>query len=190
MSSRPTRSTARDLGIADPRLRGRIKAAEHPPCNALRRMHARIWPDFVARYGIFGWSRRSHNGCDGLLRPGQPMSSRFEFIRAQKASCPVWLLCRVLRVSMSGFCAWSRPERDQTSTAPSELDCRLPWAFMASRARYGGRRLRQLLQPEFGFSRATVARRMRALEPAQFTSRPDLETPTRCLTALTECPFS
>jgi transposase InsO family protein len=104
------------------------------------------------------------------------MNLRFEFIRAQKAMYPVWLLCRVLRVSRSGFYAWSRPERHQTETAPSELDGRLQQAFAASRARYGSRRLHQLLQAEFGVSRATVARHMRALELRARRKRPFVRT--------------
>lgn len=86
---------------------------------------------------------------------------RFAFIQAEKASFSVRMLCRVLRVSPSGFYAWrdrpvsSRARRDQ------QLRVLVRASHAASRCRYGSPRVHADLREQGeAVSRKRVARLM------------------------------
>ena len=72
---------------------------------------------------------------------------RFGFIRRQMKAYPVTVLCKVMRVSRSGFYQYLKrndqgPERDPAETA---LKARIQAIFKAHRSKYGARRIMEEL---------------------------------------------
>jgi putative transposase len=68
---------------------------------------------------------------------------RFDFIRQQMKAYPVTVLCKVMRVSRSGFYQYLKrndqgPERVPVETA---LKARIQAIFKAHRSKYGARRI-------------------------------------------------
>ena len=61
----------------------------------------------------------------------------FRFIDAQRASYPVSLLCRVLKVSRSGYYAWSRRPPSRRSVEDSALSAKIREVHERSRRTYG-----------------------------------------------------
>ena len=102
--------------------------------------------------------------------------SRYRFIDGQRAAHPVRLLCQVLRVPASGYCAW---QHAQQRIAPGEpaWETALVKAFGHHKRRYGTRRLPVALRRKgyrVGRHRLRVAMRrrgLRALQPKAFTPR-------------------
>ena len=100
---------------------------------------------------------------------------RFAFIAAKKAEHTVSILCRCLRVTRSGFYAWSR----RPVSAHGQLDARLRVKvrafFDASHGRYGSPRLQEDLREDgHRVSRKRVVRLMQdeglqARAPKRFT---------------------
>lgn len=86
----------------------------------------------------------------------------FEFIDAEKASYPVWVLCKVLKVSRSGYYDWrSRPpsKRSQQNAALTE---KIQEIHQRSRKTYGSPRIHaELKAMGIRCSRKRVARLMR-----------------------------
>lgn len=88
---------------------------------------------------------------------------RFVFIGAEKATYPVVILCRVLRVSPSGFYAWRHRTRSARTQADHRLRHQIVALHTASRGTYGSPRLHRALQHQgLGVSRKRVVRLMRA----------------------------
>ena len=87
---------------------------------------------------------------------------RFAFIRAEKASFPVTVMCRVLQVAKSGFYAWrSRPESTRTRD-DRRLKAQIRASHEASKRRYGCPRIHQDLKAAGEqVSRKRVARLMK-----------------------------
>jgi hypothetical protein len=87
---------------------------------------------------------------------------RFVFIRAERASYPVRVLCAVLEVSRSGYSAWlGRPEPART-TADAQLTVEIAAVHKRSRATYGSPRVhRELRARGLRVSRKRVERLMR-----------------------------
>src|SRR3954463_4886784 len=56
------------------------------------------------RSGAAAGGARDPKKSDGLLRQGEQV--RFDFIRAEKATHDVTILCEVLQVSRQGYYAW------------------------------------------------------------------------------------
>jgi putative transposase len=95
----------------------------------------------------------------GLHREGERV--KFEFIRAEQAEFPISLMCRMLRVSRSGFYAWvERPE----STRRKEdirLKVLIREAHELGRRNYGSPRVHEaLLRKKERISRKRVIRLM------------------------------
>jgi transposase InsO family protein len=87
---------------------------------------------------------------------------RFVFIRAERVSYPVRVLCAVLEVSRSGYSAWlGRPEPART-TADAQLTVEIAAVHKRSRATYGSPRVhRELRARGLRVSRKRVERLMR-----------------------------
>jgi transposase InsO family protein len=87
---------------------------------------------------------------------------KFEFIEARKAQYPVVDLCRVLRVSRSGFYAWSKREESVRARENRRLGLEVKAAFTESKGRYGSPRLwHQLRAAGVQIGRHRTARLMR-----------------------------
>jgi putative transposase len=88
--------------------------------------------------------------------------SRYRFIAAEKVNHPVRILCRVLKVSPSGFYAWSRRQPSARAQADMTLGECIRRIHRRSRGTYGAPRIRAALAAEGVFvSRKRVARLMR-----------------------------
>jgi len=96
---------------------------------------------------------------------------RYPFIAAEKARYPVTALCRVLRVSTSGFYAWLRRHPSARANAAAKLHAAIKSAFDESRGTYGSPRLHaELIAQGFEVSKTRVEREMRTL--GLFARRP------------------
>jgi len=75
----------------------------------------------------------------GLLREGERV--RFAFIDVEKASWPVKVLCRALKVSTSGFYAWKQRPEALHEVEDRRLGVRVREAHRRSRQTYGSPRV-------------------------------------------------
>jgi transposase InsO family protein len=89
---------------------------------------------------------------------------RFAFIDVEKASYPVRMLCRVLRVSRSGFYAWIRRKPSSRDLKDEQLRPKIVEAFKKGRGTYGSPRVKNdLVEQGYVIGRRRVARLMRDL---------------------------
>jgi putative transposase len=90
--------------------------------------------------------------------------SRFRFIHAEKASTPITVLCRALRVSRAGYYAWARRGVSARARADAALTERIRPVHAASRGPYGAPRVHAELADAHRIrcGRKRVARLMRA----------------------------
>ncbi|BCS32393.1 transposase [Luteitalea sp. TBR-22] len=87
---------------------------------------------------------------------------RFAWIATEKATHPLRVLCRVLRVTPSGFYAWQRRPLSAHARRDGELDVRIRALFTKARQRYGSPRIHDdLREAGVPVSRKRVARLMR-----------------------------
>lgn len=89
--------------------------------------------------------------------------SRYRFIRAERATYPVTVLCRVLRVSRAGYYAWAGRGVSARAQADEDLSAQIKEAHARSRGTYGVPRVHAALRAAgTRTSRRRVARLMRA----------------------------
>ena len=89
---------------------------------------------------------------------------RFAFIDVEKASYPLRILCRVLRVSKSGYYAWRRRKPSNRDLEDERLRPKVLAAFKAGRGTYGSPRVQsELVDQGFEIGRHRVARLMREM---------------------------
>ena len=87
---------------------------------------------------------------------------KFAFVRDHRRVWPVGVICRVLRVSRSGFYAWQRRRPSPRQRCQEELIGKIKTAYAQSRGLYGSPRVyRALLIDGQVVSRNTVAKLMR-----------------------------
>ena len=87
---------------------------------------------------------------------------KFAFVREHRRVWPVRVICRVLRVSRSGFYAWQRRGPSPRQRRQEELIGKIKTAYAQSRGLYGSPRVyRALLIDGQVVSRNTVAKLMR-----------------------------
>ena len=88
---------------------------------------------------------------------------RFAFVRDHRAEFPVEVLCEVLKVSRSGYYAWTRRPPSPAALRRDGLVAAIRQAHAASRATYGSPRVCRALQATgVACSENTVAKLMRA----------------------------
>jgi hypothetical protein len=88
--------------------------------------------------------------------------SCFKFIEAQKANYPISLLCRVLRVSRSGYYDWKNRPPSKRSQQDAALTERIREIHQRSRKTYGSPRIHaELRAMGIRCGRNRVARLMR-----------------------------
>jgi putative transposase len=89
--------------------------------------------------------------------------SRYRFIHAERATYPVTILCRVLRVSRAGYYAWAGRGASARARADEALQAQIAAAHDRSRGTYGAPRVHATLRAAgIRTSRRRVARLMRA----------------------------
>ncbi len=89
---------------------------------------------------------------------------RYRFIEVEKAMYPVTMLCRVLRVSRSGFYAWQQHPISPRAEETRRLDVEIKKLFEASKRRSGSPKItRALMDRGWQVGKNRVARRMRVL---------------------------
>ena len=76
---------------------------------------------------------------------------RFEFIRVEKVRYPVRLMCRLLRVSASGFYSWLRQGGSVRERSDREILRIIREVFQASRETYGSPRVHEELRADLAF---------------------------------------
>ena len=87
---------------------------------------------------------------------------RYRFIEVEKAMYPVTMLCRVLRVSRSGFYAWQQHPISPRAEETRRLDVEIKKLFEASKRRSGSPKItRELTKRGWRVSKNRVPRRMR-----------------------------
>jgi putative transposase len=87
--------------------------------------------------------------------------SRYRFIEAEKAGHSVVRLCRLLRVSPSGYYAWRKRAPSGRATANATLIERIRTVHEQSRGTYGSPRVHAELREAGPVGRKRVARLMR-----------------------------
>ena len=89
--------------------------------------------------------------------------SRYRFIREERATYPVTLLCRVLQVARSAYYAWARRGVSARAQADAVLTTQIAAAHTRSRRTYGAPRIHaELRAAGVRCARKRVARLMRA----------------------------
>ena len=88
--------------------------------------------------------------------------SRYRFIEAEKAGHAVVRLCRLLRVSPSGYYAWKQRVPSARTQANAALTERIRTVHVRSRGTYGSPRIHAELREAGPVGRKRVARLMRA----------------------------
>jgi putative transposase len=89
---------------------------------------------------------------------------RFAFIDVEKASYPMRILCRVLKVSRGGYYAWRARKPSRRDLEDERLRPRVAEAFQTGRGTYGSPRvLAELVDQGFEIGRRRVARLMREM---------------------------
>ena len=88
--------------------------------------------------------------------------TRFAFIDSEKAHHDVSVLCRLLKVSRSGFYAWLRRPRSARAVADEVLSVQIRTAYQDNRQVYGAPRVHaELAAAGVHVGRKRVARLMR-----------------------------
>ncbi len=89
--------------------------------------------------------------------------SQYRFIHAEKATYPIVVLCRALRVARSAYYAWARRGASARARAEADLSAQIAAVHARSRATYGAPRVHAALRAEgTRCGRKRVARLMRA----------------------------
>jgi len=87
---------------------------------------------------------------------------KFAFIREHRRSWPVEVMCRVLKVSRSGFYAWYKRPVSQRSQRNQQLLEKIRKVYRENQQRYGSPRVYRALRIDGELvSRNTIARLMR-----------------------------
>jgi len=89
--------------------------------------------------------------------------SHYRFIHAERATYPITILCRVLRVARSAYYAWARRGVSARARSDEELATQIAAAHERSRRTYGAPRIHAALRAQgVRCARKRVARLMRA----------------------------
>ena len=89
---------------------------------------------------------------------------RFAFIDVEKASYPLRISCRVLRVSRSGYYAWRDRLPSPRALEDEQLRPKIVEAFKTGRGTYGSPRvLDELIDQGYEVGRRRIARLMREM---------------------------
>ncbi|HTX52752.1 MAG TPA: IS3 family transposase [Candidatus Baltobacteraceae bacterium] len=141
----------RDRGRGD----GGLTSAEREELARLRRENRKLLQerDILSKAG-------------GLVceREARDTEALFGFVKANQATQPVRLMCRLLRVSASGFYAWQERPMSARRRADIGLAARIHEIYRRSKGRYGSPNIHAELKDDYDVhvGRKRVARLMRA----------------------------
>ena len=111
---------------------------------------------------------------------------RYRFIDKEEALYPLWLLCRVMRVSRSAYHAYQSGKSYVVSATKAALGERVKAVFYQHRRRYGSRRIVAEIKAEgVSVGRFVVRSQMqrlglRAIAPRSFVPRTTDSRHTTC----------
>ena len=101
-------------------------------------------------------------------------------MKANQASYPVSMMCRLLEVSTSGYYAWLKRPPSKRSREDAILTDRIRWIYLLSRSSYGAPRVYEELKDEgVRVGRKRVARLMRAAGLQGISRRKRVRTTVR-----------
>lgn len=130
------------------------------PLGPSRRASARSSTVYDGRTRRSEWSEK-YGQSRSLLRQGNDV--RFTFIRAEKATWPVRVMCRVLGVSPSGFYAWCKRPNSPRVHGDTGLAVAIAESHTKSRGTYGSPRVHADLRAQgYRVSRKRIIRLMRS----------------------------
>ena len=159
-SDRPVTEIAAHLGVTAKSLHEWIAAVRPAPPTRLT-SDERTELQALRRECATADGARHPKKSHGLLRPGEQLS--FRFIAAEKATYPVWALCRALDVSPSGYYAWRGRPLSPRAQTDIGLGHAIRVAHATSGGRYGSPRVHRAVRAEgHPVGRRRVIRLMRA----------------------------
>jgi len=101
-------------------------------------------------------------------------------VKANQASYPVAMVCRLLEVSTSGYYAWLKRSPSKRAREGAILSDRIRWIYLRSRSTYGAPRVYEELMDEgVRIGRKRVARLMRAAGLQGVSRRKSVRTTAR-----------
>jgi len=101
-------------------------------------------------------------------------------VKANQASYPVAMVCRLLEVSTSGYYAWVKRTPSKRSREDAILSDRIRWIYLRSRSTYGAPRVHEELRDEgVRVGRKRVARLMRVAGLQGVSRRKSVRTTVR-----------
>ncbi|MCX5096454.1 IS3 family transposase [Streptomyces sp. NBC_00365] len=149
VESRPIAEVAREIQVNEGTLGTWVSrylqehAGEEPPLNISERARLRelerenrelrMKTEFLGKSG-------------GLLRPGIPVTEKYEFIDGEADNFPVQQMCTWAGVSTSGFYHWRSRPLSATAKRRAELRAVILQVFSDSQETYGYRRVHAVLQ--------------------------------------------
>ncbi|MFF4551097.1 IS3 family transposase [Streptomyces sp. NPDC001435] len=149
VESRPIAEVAREIQVNEGTLGTWVSryrqehAGEEPPLNISERARLRelerenreprMKTEFLGKSG-------------GLLRPGIPVTEKYEFIDGEADNFPVQQMCTWAGVSTSGFYHWRSRPLSATAKRRAELRAVILQVFSDSQETYGYRRIHAVLQ--------------------------------------------
>ncbi|MHA5055150.1 IS3 family transposase [Streptomyces sp. SD15] len=149
VESRPIAEVAREIQVNEGTLGTWVSryrqehAGEEPPLNISERARLRelerenrelrMKTEFLGKSG-------------GLLRPGIPVTEKYEFIDGEAGNFPVQQMCTWAGVSTSGFYHWRSRPLSATAKRRAELRAVILQVFSDSQETYGYRRVHAALQ--------------------------------------------
>ncbi|MGW7410858.1 IS3 family transposase [Streptomyces sp. NPDC054833] len=149
VESRPIAEVAREIQVNEGTLGTWVSryrqehAGEEPPLNISERARLRelerenrelrMKTEFLGKSG-------------GLLRPGIPVTEKYEFIDGEADNFPVQQMCTWAGVSTSGFYHWRSRPLSATAKRRAELRAVILQVFSDSQETYGYRRVHAALQ--------------------------------------------
>ncbi|WP_107357826.1 IS3 family transposase [Streptomyces agglomeratus] len=149
VESRPIAEVAREIQVNEGTLGTWVSryrqehAGEEPPLNISERARLRelerenrelrMKTEFLGKSG-------------GLLRPGVPVTEKYEFIDGEAQNFPVQQMCTWAGVSTSGFYHWRSRPLSATAKRRAELRAVILQVFSDSQETYGYRRVHAVLQ--------------------------------------------
>ncbi|WP_099055772.1 IS3 family transposase [Streptomyces noursei] len=149
VESRPIAEVAREIQVNEGTLGTWVSryrqehAGEEPPLNISERARLRELErenrELRMKTEFLGKS------C-GLLRPGIPVTEKYEFIDGESDNFPVQQMCAWAGVSTSGFYHWRSRPLSATAKRRAELKTVILQVFSDSQETYGYRRVHAALQ--------------------------------------------